>query len=157
MNEQNKKNQYNSYGTTLRFTCFWQFIAKNLGDSRLLIRHKANSIETFLAPNSDHREFLRDVIVTSYFECNCCSIEDTIDINTILDVMGEAAYELQGRNKDDLMDIELLEEIAYLIRQHYFYLIDMPTLVESKSPDDNIAAIVDFSSKKIRRANAKLM
>ena len=123
----------------------------------MLIRHKANSIETFLAPNSDHREFLRDVIVTSYFECNCCSIEDKIDINTILDVMGEAAYELQGRNKDDLMDIELLEEIAYLIRQHYFYLIDMPTLVESKSPDDNIAAIVDFSSKKIRRANAKLM
>lgn len=123
----------------------------------MLIRHKANSIETFLAPNSDHREFLRDVIVTSYFECNCCSIEDTIDINTILDVMGEAAYELQGRNKDDLMDIELLEEIAYLIRQHYFYLIDMPTLVESKSPDDNTAAIVDFSSKKIRRANAKLM
>ena len=156
MNEQNKKNQQNQRIDSLDFSKFWQFIAKNLGDSRLLIRGEANSIDSFLAPNSDHREFLREIIITSYFECNCCSIDDSVDINKILDVLGEAAYQLQGRNEDDLMDIELLEEIAYLIQQRFLYLINIPQNTKSPQSKESMAAIVNFSNKKIRRANAKL-
>lgn len=156
MNEQNKKNQQGNHVGAVSFVNFWRFIAKSLGDSRLRIRNEADSIETLLASNSDHREFLREVIITSYFESNCCSIDDLIDMNTTLDVMGEAAYQLQGRNKDDLMDIELLEEIAYLIQQQYFYLIDVAKPIDNDRRDGLFGAIVTFSNRKIRRANTKL-
>ena len=152
----NKQKQENLQGTripSVSFVEFWRFIAKSLGDSRLRIRKQAHSIESFFAPNSDHREFLRDVIITSYFESGCRGLDDDVDMNVVLDVMGEAAYELQGRNKDDLLDIELLEEIAYLIQQKYSYLIDI------QIPSDRFASsseVVSFVDSKIRRANTQL-
>ncbi len=156
MNKQSRKNPQARVTHTVSFLDFWKLVAKNLGNSRLRIKDHANSIETLLAPNSDHREFLRDVIINSYFESDCCSIEDAVNINIILDVMGEAAYELQGRNKDDLMDIELLEEIAYLIKEHYSALIELEHDRNCPQADETGATIVNFSNTKIRRANAKL-
>jgi len=152
MNKQKQKNLQGPRVPSVSFIEFWRFIAKSLGDSRLRIRNQAVSIESFLAPNSDHREFLRDVIITSYFESDCCGLDDAVNMNVVLDAMGEAAYELQGRNKDDLLDIELLEEIAYLMQQKYNYLIDIQMPSEGFASSSEVISFVD---SKIRRANTQ--
>ncbi len=161
MSKQFVKKRANSIKSRESFLGFWHLVATCLGDGRLRILKNAEALEQLLAPNSDHRDFLRDIIITSYFECDCCSLDDSVDVNTILDVLGEAAYELQARNADDLLDIELLEEIAYHIQQHFPHKIKLPESVlpskhDKASAKKRHAAVYSLNDRRIRQANAKL-
>ncbi len=157
-------------GKSLTFSEFWCTIASELGNSRLKVDRKAQSIRYFLALESDHRAFLRTLIHQSYKRCHCYHLNAPIDVNIVLDLLGETNHTLQGSKEDDLLDIELLEEIAWLVSRHYHQLIEMPTSMlpdqtcfSDKSPSQassrsstNTNQIVSISGMKIRKANQKL-
>ena len=148
-----------SFTETIKFVEFWRFIARNLGNSQCLLNPHANHIKDFLASNSDHRGFLKDVVAQSYLRCGCHHLKDSLDVNVVLDVLGETAFSLKGAHADDLLDIELLEEICWLICQHYPSHIEAPelpsVLINSKKEGDR-APIVSLHNVKIRIANTQL-
>ncbi|MFT6408549.1 MAG: hypothetical protein ACJAQ6_001969 [Arenicella sp.] len=158
-------------GKVVGFTEFWQTISSELGNSRFKINTKAESIKYFLAAESDHKDFFRVLIRQTYKRCHCYHLNARFDVNVALDVLGETSYTLQGTKEDDLMDIELLEEIAWLINQHYGYAIKMPKSMLADHPNsasDNSTSnsnnvnrgktgpVFSMSKLKIRRANQKL-
>jgi hypothetical protein len=157
-------------GKTIIFSEFWNTIASGLGNSRFKINTKAESIKYFLDPESDHKDFLRILIQQSYKRCRCYHLNARFDVNVALDILGETSYALQGNKEDDLLDIELLEEIAWLIDQHYGQAIEMPDsmLVDghseerylcqpssSKISSNKAGPVISLSKLKIRRANRK--
>lgn len=152
----------------LGFSDFWQTIANELGNSRIKVNVKAESIKQFLEADSDHREFLRKLIYQSYKRCRCYHLNARFDVNIALDVLGETSFNLKGNKEDDLLDIELLEEIAWLISQLFEHKIDMPSSLlntenhkvaghTSRSPKPSTAPtktpIISLSKRKIRLAN----
>lgn len=139
--------------TSVRFIDFWLFIANELGSSRLKINTQASSIHRLIDTSSDHNEFLRDAIKLSYRRSRCHHLKGAINLESVLDILGETAFELQGQQRDDLFDIELLEEIAWLISQRYGHVLGIETQQSSKT---HAARIVSFPAAKIRRANALL-
>ncbi|MFT6032091.1 MAG: hypothetical protein ACI854_000618 [Arenicella sp.] len=153
-------------GKILGFNQFWQTIASELGNSRFKINTKAESIKYFLAAESDHKDFLRVLIRQSYKRCRCYHLNARFDVNIALDILGETSYKLQGTRQDDLMDIELLEEIAWLINQHYSHAIEMPESMLAQQASNvgelngpissEVGAIFSMSKIKTRRANQKL-
>lgn len=153
-------------GRTVGFSEFWQLIASELGNSRLKVNLKADSIKYFLDAESDHRAFLRNIIHQSYKRCHCYHLKARFDVNIALDILGETSYKLQGSKEDDLLDIELLEEIAWLVSRHYSQLIKMPesALKSDKKGTHNASEngiaksrpIVSLSKLKIQRANQRL-
>jgi len=167
-------NQIN--GKNLGFNEFWQMIASELGNSRLKINSQAKSIKYFLDASSDHKEFLRNLIHQSYKRCHCYHLNARFDVNIALDILGETSYSLQGSKEDDLLDIELLEEIAWLIDQHFSTLIETPKSLlssnyqlvshskQASSERDTLTArgtsvpssVVSLSNLKIRKANLQL-
>ena len=157
-------------GKTIVFNEFWQTIESGLGNSRFKINTKAESIRYFLDPESDHKDFLRILIQQSYKRCRCYHLNARFDVNVALDILGETSYNRQGNKEADLMDSELLEEIAWLINQHYGQAIEMPDsmligdLSEERSEERNFCQlnpskagpVISLSKLKIRRANRKL-
>ena len=166
-------------GKTLGFSEFWQTIASELGNSRLKVNPCADSIRYFLDAESDHRDFLRNIIHQSYKRCRCYHLKARFDVNIALDVLGETSFSLQGTKEDDLLDIELLEEIAWLINQRYKHLIEMPdsmlidcnqslngSIIERPYGDANqsnssyaakrTSPVLSMSNIKIMRANRQL-
>ena len=158
-----------SSGKTPGFSVFWQTIASGLGNSRLRINPRAESIKHYLDVESDHKYFLKALILQSYKRCRCYHLNARFDVNIALDILGETSYSLQGSREDDLLDIELLEEIAWLINQHYSHLIEMPESLlaaEDKNrldlrpmntkqkPRERIR-IVSMARLKIRKANLR--
>jgi len=156
-------------GKTIVFSEFWQTIASGLGNSRVKINRKAESIKNFLDPESDHKDFIRILIQQSYKRCCCYHLNARFDVNVALDMLGETSYTLQGNKEDDLMDIELLEEIAWLINQHYGQAIQMPDSMLSDNhsgakcqekescqlSSSKAGPVISLSKLKIRRANRK--
>lgn len=150
--------------TPISFIDFWRFIAKELGNSRLKINAKAHSIHEFLITDGDQKAYLRDAIKKSYKVNRCHHLGSTICILSVLDVLGEAAYQLQSNKQDDLFDIELLEEIAWHISQRFADHFE----IENKSRGSSSAAGSDTTKEvsgsnvrslpkaKIRRANSRL-
>jgi len=152
----------------LGFSDFWQTIANELGNSRIKVNTEAESIKQFLLPDSDHKEFLRKLIHQSYKRCQCYHLNARFDVNIALDVLGETSFSLKGNKEDDLLDIELLEEIAWLISQHYAHKVKMPASLLKNAveeagdqrPDasrDSLPTtktpIISLSKRKIRMAN----
>lgn len=152
----------------LSFSEFWQTIANELGNSRIKINSQAESIKQFLRADSDHKEFLRKLIHQSYKRCRCYHLNARFDVNIALDVLGETSFNLKGNKEDDLLDIELLEEIAWLISQLYRHKVTMPEslLINTSEASDNSAKrvtntsepdpktpIISLSKRKIRLAN----
>ena len=119
-----------------------------------------------MAAESDHKDFLRVLIRQSYKRCRCYHLNARFDVNIALDILGETSYKLQGTRQDDLMDIELLEEIAWLINQHYSHAIEMPESMLAQQASNvgelngpissEVGAIFSMSKIKTRRANQKL-
>jgi hypothetical protein len=171
-------------GKTIIFSEFWNTIASGLGNSRFKINLKAESIKYFLDPESDHKDFLRILIQQSYKRCRCYHLNARFDVNVALDILGETSYTLQDNKEDDLMDIELLEEIAWLINQHYGQAIEIPNSMlssmlsvddpseerdnehdlcqlssnkvsASKASSRKAGPVISMSKLKIRRANRK--
>ncbi len=151
----------------LSFSEFWQTIADELGNSRIKINTEATSIKQFLRADSDHKEFMRTLIHQSYKRCHCYHLNARFDVNVALDVLGETSFSLKGNKEDDLLDIELLEEIAWLISQRYEHKVKMPEslLIDINEDQASVAsnknqarlrtAIISMSKRKIRLANQK--
>ena len=143
----------------LSFNVFWQTIANDLGNSRVKVNPKADSIKHFLRSDSDHRDFLRVIIQQSYKRCQCYHLNARFDVNIALDVLGETAFTLTGNKEDDLLDIELLEEIAWIINHHFADKIKMPqsllddSNVGKSDRETNSNSVVSLSNRKIQRAN----
>lgn len=143
--------------SSLRFVDFWLSVAQELGSSRLDINHEAHSIKSIFAANSDHRDYLREVVRQSYLRSQCKKLSDAIDLHTVLDILGETAFELKGQQADDLMDIELLEEIAWVISQRYAHHIVIQADPDtSHAPTKPAARLISLSKIKTRRANRRL-
>ena len=147
---------------------FWGFIATQLGSSRLKINAGANTIHQLLDQDSDHRQYLKDIITQSYKRSRCHHLHAPINVNYVLDILGETAFELQGKHCDDLLDIELLEEIAWHIDERYAQHIDTGTLDTTESgkresgkresgkrESGKKADVLSLPRAKIRRANAR--
>lgn len=134
------------------FLDFWIFIDSKLGSSRLKINARANSIHEVLARGSDHPQYLKDVITQSYKRSQCHHLQAPINVNYVLDILGETAFELQGKQCDDLLDIELLEEVAWHIDERYGQSIEVQ-LTESSPKAD----VVSLPRAKIKRANSRLL
>jgi len=145
---------------SLSFIVFWQFIASEIGSSRLKINEKADSIKSLIDDSSDPKEYLKNIILQSYKRNKCNHLRDTIDLNSILDILGETAFELQGQQADDLLDIELLEEIAWLLCERYQHVLNLPenelqNAGSSKEADSkrNGARVISLSKTKIIKSN----
>jgi len=136
------------------FIEFWLFIGSELGSSRLKLNSHAESIHQVLDKGSDHQHYLKNIITQSYKRSRCNHLRAPININHVLDVLGETAYELQGKRCDDLMDIELLEEIAWHIGERYERHLNIPT--QNHTKDDRKAEVLSLPNAKIRRANIRL-
>lgn len=156
----------------ISFNDFWLFIGDQLGDSRLKINRNAKTIHQFLAGSSDHFPYLRSAIIQSYKRSQCHHLGAPINLISVLDILGETAYELQGDQQDDLLDIELLEEIAWHIGERFKATIRLQ-MQEIKTQESNLhnaepfvktniksamqpAKIVSFSKARIRRSNSQL-
>jgi len=137
----------------LEFAQFWEFIASQIGDSRLTLNHSAAKIEYFMQVDCDPKNCLRSVSIESYKRSNCKNLRSPIDLNVVLDVLGETAFSLRGESRDDLFDIELLEEVAWHIASRYSALIEInnPSLTEQNQPK-----ILSFPNYRIRKANTRL-
>ena len=137
----------------VKFTHFWEFIAKQVGDSRLTLNHSARKVEQFMQLDCDPKNCLRSVSIESYKRCNCQNLNSPIDLNVVLDVLGETAFSLQGESRDDLFDIELLEEVAWHIANRYSHLIHIE---QPHAKSGSEAKIISFPDYRIRRANTRL-
>ena len=162
----------------IRFFDFWHLVANELGTSRLRINPSAKTIHEFLDRDSDAREYLQAAIRKSYKLSRCQHLASPISIDCVLDILGETAYALQGDQRDDLFDIELLEEIAWHISNRYLPYLDCEhaagevdrsdptgTGLGKNGPGEGLgkrpgikgtAQIVSFPYYKIRRANSRL-
>ena len=153
--KQSRSNSVNSSGP--QFIEFWLLVASELGTSRLHINESAKSIRNVIHRNSDAPIYLHDAIKKSYKLSRCQRLTSPVNLECVLDILGETAYTLQGDQADDLLDIELLEEIAWVIGSHYAEQIQ--TLLNSNQSRDPIGSqcqIVSFPNYKIRKANSNI-
>jgi len=137
---------------TVSFFDFWHFIAHQMGSSHLRINVNAKSIHDFISPDSS---FLREIIRNSYSRSGCYNLHSALDMNVVLDILGEHAYTLKGDLSDDLLDIELLEEIAWHIGERYQQSLNI-TIDNKQAKKPYYNNVIDLPTQRIRRANSKL-
>ena len=128
---------------------FWHYIAHQIGSARLQINKDADSINDFIDPDCG---FIKDIIRTSYSKSKCYHLQSSIDLNLLLDSLGEHAYQLNEKLDADLFDIELLEEIAWHIGERFLAHIKLQNQNQTKVS----AKIISLPNAKIRRANSQL-
>jgi len=133
---------------------FWLTIASGLGNSRLKLNRKASSIHRFIDQNSDHKDYLRQAIQQSYKLSRCSHLRDPIDLNCVLDILGEIAFELEGARADDLLDIELLEEIAWLIGERFQQSLELDVTHDDQATTGS--KVISLDKVRIKRANSNL-
>jgi len=124
-----------------------------MGSNHLHINVNAKSIHEFVSPDS---HFLRDIVRNSYTRSHCYNLHSILNIEVVLDILGEQAYCLKGDVVDDLLDIELLEEIAWHIGERYRHCLDLKKIPNNTKQKRYRNNVIDFPSRKIRQANAKL-
>lgn len=90
-------------------------VASELGQARLHLNANASSLNTLILERSDVRTYLHRAIKSSYRASHCQNLASPISLEAVLDILGETAFQLQRDRSGDLFDIELLEEIAWLI------------------------------------------
>ena len=101
------------------FRRFWAYCAEQLGSARLQVDTNASRLEDFCGNRQFALSSLKEVLRASYKRSQCKNLDSRISLDTTLDVLGEAAYRLHGQSKDDLLDIELLEEVGWCINNLY--------------------------------------
>lgn len=146
-------------------------ISNELGNARLVLNPKAKNIGGFIHRRSDVQSYLHDTIRKSFKLSRCQNLSEPIDLAVVYDLLGEAAYKLQRQDNCDLFDIELLEEVAWLIADRYsLHVAEMVEMDAQRSGREKLhyerahkrpkpnkkAAIVSFPRFKIRKANALL-
>jgi len=136
----------------LSFMDFWLLIAYQLGNSHIKLNPHAKTIADFINPSSDAKDHLKSAIKESYKRSRCKHLKDQISINIVLDILGETAYNLQHDKRDDLFDIELLEEIAWHISDRYKHHLQLNVPTPQKNKKAKLVSLPDY---KIRLANTK--
>lgn len=143
--------------TSVHFDEFWRRIAADLGNSRIRILDSAKTIHEFVDNDSDCKSYLRELIRNSYKLSKCKHLGSPLALELVLDLLGDTAYELQDDQKDDLFDIELLEEIAWHISSRYTAQINSILNVELPGNSKKTRCqIVSFPNYKTRRSNSTL-
>lgn len=122
-----------------------------MGNVRVQINEDASSINDFIDPNSD---FIKDIIRTSYSRSKCYHLKSPVNVNDILDILGEYAYQLSGNRAVDLLDIEFLEEIAWHISERFISYINVPS--PRQTNNEKLGHVISFPAAKIRKANSSL-
>lgn len=160
-----------SKAPSIAFNSFWRMISRELGDARLMLNPNAKQISAFIHGNSDIQSYLHDTIRKSFKLSRCQNLSSPICFTSVFDLLGEAAYTLQQRDNCDLFDIELLEEVAWLISDRYARQVaEMVRLdaqraapnsflsinPETKPEAQPKASVVSFPRFKIKKANALL-
>ncbi|NNC99478.1 MAG: hypothetical protein HKN85_04795 [Gammaproteobacteria bacterium] len=144
----------------VQFFEFWHTVATELGNSKLRINRGARTIHDFVDKESDVRDYLKDAIKKSYKLSRCRNLSSPISMDSVLDILGETAFRLQDDQRDDLFDIELLEEIAWHISNRYLACLALdkgdPSREKSGAGKSQPAQIISFPNYKIRRANSRL-
>ncbi len=157
-----RKAQIRATSKGIKFIDFWVLVANELGQARLHVNPSATSLERFIRVNSDVRTYLHSAIKESYASSGCQHLGSDISLEAVLDILGETAYQLQKDNSGDLFDIELLEEIAWLICDRFANQVrelvkrSEAWQCEQKGNGANAATVISFPSYKIRKANARL-
>lgn len=139
------------------FADFWLMVAHEVGDARLHLDENARTLDEFIHERSDVREYLHCAIRDCYKSSACQNLRSPICLESVLDVLGTTAWKLQKEAHGDLFDIELLEEIAWLICDRYASQItELVARSAAWQPDADTrpAQIVSFPDYKIRRKNA---
>ena len=122
-----------------------------MGNVRIQINDNASSINGFIHPDSD---FIKDIIRKSYTQSKCYHLESPINVNEILDILGEHAYQLNENLAADLLDIEFLEEIAWHIGERFINHIDLPKTKQNNHK--KAAHVISLPAAKTRKANLRL-
>ncbi|MEO0369309.1 MAG: hypothetical protein AAF197_11070 [Pseudomonadota bacterium] len=112
-------NKNSDHRHQLSFRRFWIYCAAQLGSGKLSLQHKAGTLGKFCGSTAVIPEPLGDAIRESYKRSACQNLDSRICLDSTLDVLGELAYSLKGKDQDDLLTIELLEEVGWCICQIY--------------------------------------
>lgn len=145
---------------TVTFRSFWQYIAQELGDAWLGLNPEARNLKEFIKLSYDPKDYLRQAIMQSYKRNGCSSLDSDIRMDAVLDILGEVAFSLRGERRDDLFDIELLEEIAWHIGNRFSHLIECNqneagNINPKQQTASECAPVVSFPNFRIRKANTR--
>lgn len=146
-----------SHSQSVSFLDFWCLITDNLGDAYSSIDPQTKTAQQLFSDFNDQLGLLKQVISDSYTLNKCHHLHSHIDINSVLDILGTKAFDLQVKQADDLLDMELLEEVCWLVCQHFGQLIVMPKIKNSNQKlGPTEAKVYSLIKTKTRIANNKL-
>lgn len=109
------------------FSDFWRTVCDQLGDHRIAINSCAEGKRDLLNAESLHPDFVKE-LVYACFDRSQKTKKHRVDVSALLDHMGILAHGMRESYSDDLLDIELLEEIAWVINTHFPHCIDGDSL-----------------------------
>lgn len=149
------KNDTLFFQKSLSFIDFWLFIARQVGACRLDLNPNAKNLDELFTKNAVHPQHLKQVITNSLphktKNSQLPALKGFIDLCQLLDALGETAFELRQSSADDLLDIELLEEIAWYISERFSHHISGPSATGNKTEQDHdqdSAELVYFANFK---------
>jgi len=117
------------YKKSLSFIDFWSFVSSQVGNCKLDINASANHLDHLFPEHAAHPEYLKSMIISTLTNRHG-KLNQNIDLNVVLDALGDTAFHLRQRANDDLFDIELLEEIAWHIAERFHHLVNIPAGAE---------------------------
>ena len=153
-----KPNHKDSNFDSPTFLEFWVVMSEGLGNNRLEFNAKASVINELFLSDCLYQEHIKSLVQNTLADKHK-PLTQSIDINHVLDELGEAAYSLRQDQADDLYEIELLEEIAWHISEQYGHLVkpDSVHLIQvtkSRPEEQTVSFIRNFrketDSKKLR-------
>lgn len=128
----------------------WCFLSEQIGECRLPVQQNAKNLSDFLLMQEGNPGFMKQLIKQVYKRNKCSNLNSTLNIEITFDVLGEKSAELKQTRKDDLTDIELLEEIGWHLQQRY------PFPEQTNRENHKATAkIISLSSVKTRIQNSK--
>ncbi|MCH2189795.1 MAG: hypothetical protein MK188_02570 [Gammaproteobacteria bacterium] len=139
----------------LTFLGFWIVMSEGIGNNRLELNPKAKAIDEMFLSDNLYQEHIK-LLIQNTLNDKSKSLKQPIDINQVLDALGETAYSLRQNQADDLYEIELLEEIAWHINEKYGHLVkpcSEYTKLESdwNNKTQEVAVISNFRRKTDKR------
>ncbi len=149
MSKRHNQDQSRS-GKPPEFLAFWLIIAAEIGAHRLSINAQAKRLKELFNATAVHPDFLKKIILDS-LKNKSGSLKQSIDLNHVLDLLGEAAYQLRNNGLDDLYDIEMLEEIAWHINARF------PHLIATQNPASKTAQKAAKSPSKAAKKSAIIL
>jgi len=141
---------YNSSGQSqppLSFREFWLSMQNLVGESSITLETQASTIKEFIDNTKQPFSFSQELIIRSYKASDCVNLESNIDLNSVLDVMGDIAWNLKLNSNDDLMSVELLEEIAHYISTLYKEQIKPKANTSDNDAVEEQSKIIQFKSR----------